>query len=108
VKDTLTNFMILIILNEIGCYVSVPFSELLNQLCWLLYVHLLLMTQRMTNFCPFFCRSCSIYVNGKLLASSFERNRKVAGRIAAEKGLQKLRETCYTIKVYIYKYMSIW
>jgi hypothetical protein len=37
-------------------------------------------------------------VNGKLLASSTERYKKVAGRVAAEEGLQKLKETCYTIK----------
>jgi hypothetical protein len=47
-------------------------------------------------------------VNGKLLASSCEKNRKVAGRVAAEEGLQKLKETCYTIKVgYMFQYKQV-
>jgi len=47
----------------------------------------------------FIIRSCQIYVNGVLLASSLEKTRKAASRVAAEVGLEKLKESCYTIKV---------
>ena len=47
----------------------------------------------------FIIRSCQIYVNGVLLASSLAKTRKAASRVAAEVGLEKLKETCYTIKV---------
>jgi hypothetical protein len=47
----------------------------------------------------FIIRSCQIHVNGVLLASSLEKTKKEASRVAAEVGLEKLKETCYTIKV---------
>ena len=47
----------------------------------------------------FIIRSCQMYVNGVLLASSLEKTKKEASRVAAEVGLEKLKETCYTIKV---------
>lgn len=43
--------------------------------------------------------SCQMYVNGVLLASSLEKTKKEASRVAAEVGLEKLKETCYTIKM---------